>query len=103
MQDSSTCKTCGATIFWFESKRTGKSYPCNSNSARDFHRCQPRSAPAPQASPGAPWPDGNGRAQHTSQPEPTWNNAPPLLQAIEKLTHVIESLTSELVARRRST
>jgi len=48
---TSKCRKCGKPIYWHKS-REGKSYPCNSDNRRDFHRCeesaQPKAAPSPQ-------------------------------------------------------
>ena len=39
-RESSKCKQCGETIYWFYSKKHGKKYPCSSNQFDDFHNCK---------------------------------------------------------------
>ena len=37
MADKSKCNKCGKDVYWFTSKKTGKNYPCSSDSPTDFH------------------------------------------------------------------
>ena len=37
--DTGTCRDCGQEIFW-QTARSGKKYPTNSEVRNDFHRCK---------------------------------------------------------------
>ena len=41
MSDSSqgSCRRCKAQVYWFKSFKTGKSYCCDTDDRRDFHKC----------------------------------------------------------------
>jgi len=59
MSDSSqgSCRRCQAQVYWFKSFKTGKSYCCDTDDRRDFHKCQESAQPKPTTSPAPITPD----------------------------------------------
>ena len=59
MSDSSqgSCRRCKAQVYWFKSFKTGKSYCCDTDDRRDFHKCQESAQPKAATNPPPLQPD----------------------------------------------
>ena len=55
MSDSSqgSCRRCKAQVYWFKSFKTGKSYCCDTDDRRDFHKCDESAQPKAPTNPPA--------------------------------------------------
>jgi hypothetical protein len=49
VSDSSqgTCRRCNAQVYWFKSFKTGKTYCCDTDDRRNFHKCEAPASKGP--------------------------------------------------------